>query len=278
MPEPRIEQAVVAGVETTIERLGDGRPVLCLHAIEFGGGREEWRPLAAGLAEHGCEVIAPDWPSPGDVTPDLLHTWLDDLLLQYPEAVDWIARGQAAAYAIAEGQRCRSLTVISPDGLHPEPVRDDVAAKFQDRSAYEPLTSPEAVAAWLSEQYVTEPVTVAEIDAVIERVQRPGAERFFAAWASGALRIDVRHEWIALTQPLLLIWGELSLDPPLDRVDDWIMPLRPDAPVMMIQGRPIGIWKQNVTYKSFPTGPRPHVEKPEAVARVVAELLGSARK
>ncbi len=288
MAEPRLERHRVAGLPTLVERLGDGPAVLALHALELGAGREEWRPLAARLAAAGYEVIAPDWPGCGDSDPlprytsELFQTWLAGLLDHYPHATDWLARGQAAAYAIAAGRRCRSLAVISPDGLHPEPVREDVLQQYTGPAgpaAYQDLLTPEAVAAWLGEQYAAvDAGPPGELDHVLRRARQPGAEGFFAAWASGSLRLDVRREWITLAQPLLMIWGELADDPPLERVDDWLMPLRPDAPVMMIQGRPIGIWKQNVTYKSFRTGPRPQLEQPEAVAKVVLEHLANATR
>lgn len=277
MRRDHTETISLAGHETFVERCGDGPRVLCLHAIEFGAGPEEWRPLATRLAAAGYQTVAPSWPLSGRVTPDCLHTWLGALLHHYHDAVDWLARGQAAAYAIAAGQRCRSLAVISPDGLHPEPVRDEVAQQLAG-PAYDALTTREAVAAWLAEQYSTPTWPGAELDDVAARMRRPGAREFCAAWASGALRLDVRREWIALTQPLLLLWGELADDPPLSRVDDWLMPLRPDAPVMMIRGRPLGVWKRNVTYKSFAAGPRPHVEQPEAVAKVVVEHLANASR
>ena len=281
-----VERRPLAGVETAVEQRGDGPAILALHALELGGSRSEWQPLADRLVAAGYRVILPDWPGCGETgpltsyTPELLGDWLAALLDANPGARHWLARGQAAAYAIAAGERCDSLTVIGPDGLHPEPARDELYEQLTGpagRRMYADLTDELAVRAWLQDVYATdEQVTEDEVAAIVRQAGQPGAERFFAAWASGRLRLDVRLEWINLTQPLLLVWGELAEDPPLERVDDWIMPLRPDAPVMMIQGRPIGIWKQNVTYKSFRTGARPHLERPVAVAKVIVEHLANA--
>ncbi len=265
------------------------RPVILLHAPEIGGSSGEWAPLTGYLAE-GRTVMAPDLLGFGEsVVPDEAPT-AAALVDQVVALVDrtgpchLVGRAQAAAYAVVAAasrpETVRSLAVIGPRGIHPTVARpelyDHFAAAPAGRRRYEALL--EELRSWLAGEVFLDPERVTDqlVNETWRRAARPGAERVFGALAAGWLDLDVRAEWVALTQPILLLWGEACEDPPLDEVDDWLMPLRPNAPFMMINRRPIGVWKQSVTYKSFAARQRPQVEQAEAVAEVLLDHLRAA--
>lgn len=274
------------------ESLGDGEVVLLVHAPEIAGSRAEWAALAPYLAAGGYRVVAPDLPGFGEsdpaapLTADLLTEALGSFVHQTcGGGCHLVGRGHAAAYlthlAVQAPARYASLTALLPFGVHPrEPDSALYRAMLGDQGLAwrEAVAAPEAVALWLGEEvyYDRRFATAARVREVETWIQQAPPETL-ASLAAGYLHRDVRAEWVEVPQPILLIWGEACEDPPLDDVDDWLMPLRPNAPFMMIDGRPIGIWKQSVTYKSFgPARARPHEEMPDEVAKVLVEHLGRA--
>ena len=271
---------------------GRGPTVVLVHAPEIGGGREEWSVLAPLLAAAGFGTVACDLPGFGDAPPEPRRYGADDMIAGLAGLLDelgiepchlvarGLAVGYAAAVAAAQPERVATLTAVAPLGLHPPRIRPDLFEQFTaadvGRARYEELAATDNLRDWLcSEVYEDPSRVIAELVAGLhQRALRPGAEYVFGSLAAGWLSRELRDDWVALTQPLLLLWGESCEDPPLDEAEDYLMPLRRDAPVLRIGGRPVGVWKRSVTYKTFAGArQRPHFEQPAEVAEVLLRHL-----
>jgi pimeloyl-ACP methyl ester carboxylesterase len=266
------------------ESMGSGPPLVLVHAPALGNDRSEWRRLAPLLAAAGRRVVLLDLPGFGDsemramrYTADAMIAALDVFLDQaVGEPCPLVAADDAAGWCMAlarDAARIPALAVIAP--TLPRPVDEAAFTAWSERARYETLL--DAVGEWLAhEVYCDVALAREETASALARASRPMAEFAGASWLSGSLRRDARLDWLALEQPLLLLWGEACLLPPLDEAERWLMPLRPDLPPMMIRGEAVGVQKQNVRYKSFPaTRLRPHVERAEDVARAVAAWLSA---
>ena len=132
----------VGDLEVAYRRSGSGEPVVFLHGA---GGTRMWLPFYERLSET-VDLIAPEHPGFGDTEfPDWLDGF-DDVVLHYRDFLDELALDRvhlvgfslggwiAADLAIFYPERLKSLTLISPAGLHvagsPEarPVRDAAGA------------------------------------------------------------------------------------------------------------------------------------------------------
>lgn len=276
------------------ELIGAGSTVLLLHAPEIGGGRQEWCELAPRLVTAGYRVVAPDLPgfgaSPapeGRLTAETQISALGEFVARVVKAsCHALARGHAAAYlavlAAADPARFPSLTLVTPHGMHPNRASERIYRRLTQplvgrfRFAY--LASRWSVARWLAEDAWFDParVTPEELARCRRWARRPGSQAVLASLVAGDLARDVRRDWAAVEQPTLLVWGMACDDPPFDEIPSWLAPLRPDAPVMMIERRPMGIWKDAIRQKTCPeTRQRPHREAPEAVAEAILEHLHS---
>lgn len=274
------------------EAAGDGPVVALVHAPELGGSRQEWRELTSRLVDAGYRTIAVDLLGFGDSDrparrysgaegPAQLEAFL---AATAGGPAHLIARGHSVAYsavlAAQRPERVRSLVAITPYGIHPTRVRDDVYRSFTQPLfgawRHHRLTCKANLRAWLAEDvyFDVSRATGAELERLRQWCRSPGGRHATASLIAGDFALDARREWAAMSQPILLLWGLACDDPPFDDIEDYLAPLRPDAPVMMIGGRPVGVWKERIRYHSFPdTRQRPHIEAADAVAQVVLDHL-----
>ncbi|NUP99890.1 MAG: alpha/beta hydrolase [Armatimonadetes bacterium] len=283
------------GHQIACETVGDGPPVLLIHHPDLGASRAEWRALAPRLAAAGYRAIALDLLGFGQS--DCPPIWYEadlylELLTDFRDAMigepcHLAGRGMGAAYAAVLATAAPalhpSLTAINPFGIRPaEPQAEQyrqLAGSPAARAAYNAVTEAGELLRWLREEvyYAAEQVSAEVLAQVAQVAQRDNAEFPIAGQVAGLLYRDIRREWVALEQPILLVWGEACEVPSLQDVDDYLMPLRPNAPFFVMDQRPVGIWKQSVTYKCFPyTRQLPHVEASEGVASALLEHLGAA--
>ncbi len=282
------------GAGLVCESLGDGPTVLLVHAPQPAGGRDEWAELAPRLAAAGYRVVAGDLPGFGDQpaeprlyrAAEMIEAVTTLLRETAREPVHLVARGYAVAYAVEAAARMpgavASLVAILPRGLD-EPAFDPA---LYERYAHPLLGPPRLLAAtsgpviaqrlrdraWFDPTRVTRDL----VRAHRRRLRKPGGRHLLASLAAGALRHDVRQAWCDLAVPCLLLWGEACDDPPLAEAERWLMPLRPGAPFFMLDGRPSGVWKTSVTYRTIPdTRQLPHREAAEQTAQAVLAHLSS---
>ncbi|MCC7491801.1 MAG: alpha/beta fold hydrolase [Fimbriimonadaceae bacterium] len=258
------------------ESVGSGPLLLAVHDLEPGAGRAEWGPLAALL--DGYRLLALDLPGCGDTAAPALDAATMLTALRAASAAvgpcHLLGRGWGAAYLthLAAGQPDQhpTLLAIAPEGLRPRPAA--TAALWELQAAVAELLTPAALTDWLRCEVWWQPAAVTpELVAAVAARSRP---ELLALLAAGRLEVDIRQAWIDAPQPVLLLWGEACENPPWDDAADFIMPLRPNAPFMMIDRRPVGVWKRSVTYKSIAATRRvPHLERPGAVAAVIREFL-----
>lgn len=266
------------------EEGGAGRPLVLVHGVELGASRDEWQPLAQRLAESGWRTLCCDLPGFGDALPEPRRYAADEQVaaltafLEPLGPVVLAGRGHSAAYAVAVAaarpELVAGLVLLNPHGLQVPRVDEAVFSTLTDaggRRRYEALADDDLIARWLNEDvYFGQSATPAEVAATAARARRPGAEWVAGSLLSGALALDARHAWLAVTQPSLLLWGEACADPPVGEAERWLLPLRPDAPFMMIAGEPVGVQKADVIYRSWPdTRARPHVERVAEVAEAI---------
>jgi 4,5:9,10-diseco-3-hydroxy-5,9,17-trioxoandrosta-1(10),2-diene-4-oate hydrolase len=121
--EDQLRFVEVEGVKLAYRDVGDGTPILCLHAIGHDG--TDYAPLTRGPAR----VIALDWPGQGASQPDrvpptarryalLLAGFVEALGLSQVVLVGNSIGGAAAIrYAAERPDRVRGLVLLNPGGL-----------------------------------------------------------------------------------------------------------------------------------------------------------------
>jgi pimeloyl-ACP methyl ester carboxylesterase len=120
------------GTEVAVSRLGNGVPVICLHATGHGG--RDYAAFGNAMARKGFEVFVVDWPghgsSPTEATDrgasaeryaDLLAELIPSLGLGSPPILIGNSIGGAAALscALRYPDKVRALVLCNPGGLAP---------------------------------------------------------------------------------------------------------------------------------------------------------------
>jgi pimeloyl-ACP methyl ester carboxylesterase len=262
-------------------RRGSGPPLLLIHSIHAAAWSYEWRFNIDALArEHtvytvdllgfGCSA------RPAIRYSARLYLGLLDEFASHVIGgpVVLIAAHLSAAYAIVLGARdptrFPALVLVGPTGLvrlHKRPsaggdfARYAVDSPILGSAVFNALVSRRSLRAHLERLYVDgELVTDEMVDVYHIAAHQPGARFAPSAYLSGHLNIDVRRALRRLNQPALLVWGEQSVEPPVEDVRGF-RSLRPDIEVAILD----------------PAGALPHDERPDEFNETVGAFLGRVR-
>jgi len=259
-------------------RLGEGSPVVLVHA--FGPGYEggQWRGVAEALA-GAHTVFVPDllgWgasskPAAGQRAET--HLALLDAFLRevVREPAVLVAAGLPAAYAIEvtanAPELVRALALVAPLGLL-EPPREGLAGDHLvhallrlpvfGTSALNVYASRSAIEHHLTHDVFADPqlVTPDLIDEHYRASHQPGAQRALAAYLSGRLHHSAAATTARLAPPVWIGWGRESVTPPVEDADIWLHAL-PEAALEIFEG----------------AGSLPHLESPAAVTEALEDFL-----
>ena len=261
-------------------RLGDGSPVVLVHA--FGPGYEggQWRAVAEALAGTHT-VFVPDllgWgasakPASGQRAATqvaLLERFLREAV---GEPAVLVAAGLPAAYAIELAANApelvRALALVAPLGLL-EPPREELGGdqvlhallRFPvfGTSALNVYASRSAIEHHFAHDVFANAhlVTPELIDEHYRASHLPGAQRALAAYLSGRLHLSITAVIPRLALPVWLGWGRESVAPPVEDADLWLHAL-PAAELEVFDG----------------AGSLPHLESPAAVTEALEDFLAS---
>jgi pimeloyl-ACP methyl ester carboxylesterase len=257
-----------------------GPPLVLVHGVDAAASSDEWRAVAAGLAETH-RVVAIDLPGFGlSDRPNLAYRaadfvdFLDDFLRDVvAEPATIVGSSLSAAYAIAVAarspERVRSLLLVCPTGL--EHLADPLQTwqhvfgmllrlPIVGTAAFNALVSRRAIRYFLRERTFAERslVTPELIDAYYRTSHQEGARFAPAAFVGGALNLSVRETYPSLIQPVFIIWGR----------DAQITPVS-DAN-LFIQAR-----RQTHLKVLDRCGLVPHVEKPVEFLEIARQALST---
>jgi pimeloyl-ACP methyl ester carboxylesterase len=219
-------------------------PLVLVHGIDAAASSDEWRQIAARLAETQ-RVFAVDLPGfglsdrPGrsyyaaDYV-DFLDDFLRDVI---GEPATVVASSLSAAYTIAVAARSpgrvRSLLLICPTGLEhldriPEAWQCVLGMLLRrpivGTALFNALVSRRAIDYFLRERSLADPslVTPQLIDAYYRTSHQVGARFAPAAFLAGALNLSVRETYPSLTQPVFIIWGREARITPVSDANRFI--------------------------------------------------------
>ena len=269
------------GHRVAYTRRGSGPPLLLVHGIGISAWSYEWRSNVDALAEaHTVFAIdllgfgLSDRPATR-YSARLYISLLGEFAAQVigaPAVV--IAAHLSAAYAIILGAgdpgRFPALVLVGPTGLvrlHKAPSTGGDLARYAVDSpvlgtaVFNALVSRRALRSHLDRLYLDgELVTDDLLDAAYATTHQPGAKYAPSAFLSGHLNVDVRRALRRLAQPALVVWGEQSVEPPVEDIRGF-RSLRPDLEIAILD----------------PAGSIPHDERPEEFNRVVSAFLARLR-
>lgn len=230
--------------ELAFQRLGDGPPLVLLHAFGPGHSASEWRAAAEALAPR-YGLYAPDLLGWGQSQkPSLTY----DGSLYIRQIADFltdvvgtratlVAAGLSAAYAVQVAadhpELVHALALIVPLGVE---LDDDhssgkdawvnrlLRAPVLGTSALNLFTSRSSIASYLRREVYGSPELVddALVDEHYRNSHLPGAHSALAAYVSGYLNHGVRETLPKLEQPVWLAWGRRATVPPVESADLWL--------------------------------------------------------
>lgn len=249
------------GCRINVLRGGKGEPLLFLHGAGGGGN---WLPFMDDLAQR-FEVIAPEHPGFGksdmpdwlDDIHDLVFFYLDFLAHEGLAGVNLVGNSLggwlAAEIAMTDAARLKTLTLVSPAGIHVKGVQK--ADIF--------LWSPEEQA-----RHLFHDPALAEAEA--KRAADPAGEdrRMKNRFATARLAWQPRFydpllmKWLKrVTLPTLILWGE----------EDRILPAA-HAPAFKER-------LANARLELMPAcGHLPHIEQKDAFVSSVTRFIEGARR
>jgi pimeloyl-ACP methyl ester carboxylesterase len=248
----------VRGTPVSLQRRGDGAPLLFLHGAGAGG---RWLSFHAALAQR-FDVLAPTHPGHAGSP---AAEWVEDvfdLAFHYLDLLDRLGLDRvhlvgaslggwiAAEIAVMASHRLRSLVLIDPVGIKVDgwiypflfgmPLPQLVATVFH---------RPEAAMALAPKDQ--------SIDTLLE-LYRQNAALARIAWNPHLYDPRLRRRLARIAAPTLLAWGAHDRLAPLVCADAW----RTEIPGARL-----------VTFER--SGHVPHLEEPEAVAAAVIEFCAS---
>ena len=239
----------VAGVALHLRDTGprDAPAVLMLHG--FGASLHTWEPWAERLSDR-FRVIRIDIPGFALTGPDptgdysdaravaVLAALLDTLGVAQADVVGNSMGGRIAwRFALAEPARVRRLVLVAPDGFaspgRPYGQAEPVPAMVHLLPWVMPCS---AVRATLAPAYADPArMSEAEVDRAHDLLRAPGVRRAILARMSQHVLEDPRPLLPALSQPLLLLWGEQDRMIPASHAADWTAIL-PRAELVVLPG------------------------------------------
>jgi pimeloyl-ACP methyl ester carboxylesterase len=257
---PARREIVVRDTPVHLLEDGAGTPVLFLHGA---GGAGRWLPFQERLAKD-FNVSMPSHPGHGGSPAAEWIEHISDLAFHYLDLLDerrlppvhligasfggWIA----AELATMACHRLRSLTLIDPVGIKVDgwiypflfamDIPEVVGTVFHDPMAALALAPPDQSVETLALQY------------------RQGAALARVAWNPYLYNPLLRRRLARIGAPTLLCWGAHDRLAPLDPCGRAWASAIPGARLHVFDG----------------SGHMPHVEEPEAVARVVAKFCRAA--
>lgn len=266
------------GGDVVFQRLGDGPPLVLLHAFGPGHSGNEWRRAAERLATD-YRVWVPDLPGwgqsdkappayDGELYMALLHDFLEDVV--GARAV-LVAAGLPAAYAVQlavdQPELVRALALIVPLGIDVHGDEPDLKDAVVHRCLRLPVLGTAVLNLYTSRSGIThylrrEVFASAALvdDALVEEYYRcahlPGAHAALAAYLAGYLNHGVRDVLPRLDVPVWLAWGRRAVNPPVEAADLWLRHL-PDAELEVLEQ----------------CGLLPHAESPGELCRKLEQFL-----
>jgi pimeloyl-ACP methyl ester carboxylesterase len=208
MMEPRQSFERVAGCRVSLLRGGSGPPLLYLHGA---GGAGRWMPFMEALSQK-FDVLLPEHPGFGESeTPawldnvgDLAYFYLDFLEALSLDRIHLIGNSFggwiAAELAVRDQHRLRTLTLVSPGGIHvPGVPTGDIFLWSQPE-----LTRNLYYDAKLAESLLTAPVSEKEQDTFLRN-------RLTVAKLAWQPRLYNPHlaKWLhRIHLPTLIVWGD----------------------------------------------------------------------
>ncbi|QQR75514.1 MAG: alpha/beta fold hydrolase [Holophagales bacterium] len=259
-------------------RLGEGDPVVLLHAFGPGYDGTQWREVGEALAaEH--TVLVPDllgWgrsekpggPYDAELYVQLLIDFLREVVRQRAPVV---AAGLPAAYAVQVAvdfpELVSGLALLGPLGIELHSDEPDLKDALIYRllrlpvfgtSAMNLVTSRSGVANHFELDVFADPERIGSeiVDHHYRGAHEPGAQTALAAYLSGYLNHGVADAAERLAVPTWIGWGRTSLSPPVETADLWLHAV-PQARLEIFER----------------CGSLPHLERPEAVAACLADFL-----
>jgi pimeloyl-ACP methyl ester carboxylesterase len=264
------------------QELGEGSPIVLLHAFGPGYDGSQWRAAAEGLAK-AHRVLVPDLPGwgrsePGPMRSDFFIDAIADFLRGVArDRPVVVAAGLPGAYAAAVAARrpelVRALGLVAPLGLGVEdgadPAHFGAAARsllfgkllevpLVRISVLDLLTSHAALAHHLRHEVygAAERVDAAVLDHHYRVSHLPATRPALATYLHGDLRYSPAEALGDLRQPVWIAWGALAVHPPVDAADLWLHAL-PAARLEVFAG----------------CGNLPHAEVPALFARTLLRFV-----
>jgi len=268
------------------KKMGDGPPLLLIHAIGAGCSSFEWRNVWEPLAEKNT-VYAVDLLGFGksdkpaiEYNPELFIGMISDFcksVLKVGDGrgeCDVIATSLSAAYVIALSQRDPSLfhrlVLVCPTGIEElaeapntlsAVVRGTLKTPVLGTAFYNGITSKGGIRKYLIDRIYADPTKVT--DEVVDRyyiaAHQPGADNVLPYFVSGFLNINVKEAFKGVVDLPLLVWGRQATESPVSQAEAFVTS-NPNAKLEVIEE----------------AGALPHEEQPEAFLAAVRPFLASA--
>ena len=259
MAEARQSFERVAGCRVSLLRGGSGPPLLYLHGA---GGAGRWMPFMEALAQK-FDVLVPEHPGFGESeTPawldnvgDLAYFYLDFLEALGLDRVHLIGNSLggwiAAELAVRDQHRLRTLTLVSPAGIHAQGVPTGDIFLWSQPELIRNLYYD----AKLAESVLALPVSEKEQDTFLRN-------RLTVAKLAWQPRLYNPHlaKWLhRIRLPTLIVWGDS---------DKVIPPAHGSAFRHLIPGAQLEIFPR--------CGHLPHVEKASEFVSLAASFFEEA--
>jgi pimeloyl-ACP methyl ester carboxylesterase len=266
--------ATVDGVRVRYVRRGQGPPVVLLHG--FASFLYTWKDVMPALAERH-DVVAIDLPGFGasDQPADLTFDVLPRAVLGVMEEIGWSraslvgnSLGGAVALVVAarHPDRVERLVLVDAAGFNLRPADRPAMVRLVSHPAAEAVVSRLPlrrllVTLGLRQVFADDAkVTPERIDAYLAVAARPGtlaAVRSLSA--SSTLSPDEVERMVEeIRAPTLVVWGREDRWIPVDHADRFVAALRDGRKAVLAA-----------------CGHMPQEEQPAAVARLLAEFLGT---
>jgi len=217
---------------------GSGQPLIFVHSICLGGSSYEWSKIYPEFAT-GQRVIALDLIGFGESARPNLQLGAADYvrtMAEFIRSTCWeqppilIGSGLGAGFCVylatQHPELVARLVLLSPTGSN-DFGRQDLALNLKlasrvpmlNRFVYRNRQSTKlAVHAWLAKCAFVNPdlVTSEMVDVFTTCAQQYGAEYSMLNLQSGMLNFDLEARFNMLTQPVTLLWGNKSTNPPME--------------------------------------------------------------